>query len=51
VVRSLVGDAWATSVHGVAEDGTAVLGVPPSKRVVVTALDRTGRESEPVEVK
>ena len=50
-VRSLTGDAWTTSVHGVAEDGTAEFAAPAAARIVLTALDRTGRESEPVEVK
>jgi hypothetical protein len=51
VVRALTGDAWTTSVHGVAEDGTATITLNPAKRFVLTALDRTARESEPVELK
>jgi hypothetical protein len=51
VVRALTGGAWATSVHGVAQDGTGTVPVPSAKRVVIAALDRTGRESEAVEVK
>jgi uncharacterized lipoprotein YddW (UPF0748 family) len=51
VVRALVGEAWVTSVHGVAENGTAEFAVPAAKQLVVTALDRTGRASEPVEAK
>ena len=51
VVRTLAGEKWTTTVHGVAADGTAEFPVEPAKRVVVTSLDRTGRESDPVEVK
>jgi hypothetical protein len=51
VVRSQSGDAWQTSVHGVAEDGTAATTLNAAKRIVLTALDRVGRASEAVEVK
>jgi uncharacterized lipoprotein YddW (UPF0748 family) len=51
VVRACTGDRWMTSVHGVAEDGVIGISVPPSKCIVITALDRTGRESASVEVK
>ena len=32
VVRSLVGDAWQTSVHGVASEGTAAITLTAAKR-------------------
>ena len=51
VVRVNAGNAWVTSVHGIAKDGTAAIACAEKGRVVVTALDRTGRASEPVEVK
>ena len=51
VVRTLAGDIWVTSVRGVAKDGTTAIACAEKGRVVVTALDRTGRASEPVEVK
>ena len=51
VVRVESGGSWATSVRGVAADGTAVLSVSEKGRVVVSVLDRTGRASDPVEVK
>ena len=50
VVRALTGDAWLTTVRG-AGDGPIAIPEPRSKRIVVVALDRTGRESEAVEVK
>ena len=44
VVQAQSGDSWTTSVHGVAEDGTAAIPVREGRgRVVVVALDRTGR--------
>jgi uncharacterized lipoprotein YddW (UPF0748 family) len=51
VARSLVGDRWATRVRGVAPDGTATIPAPGATRVVVFALDRTGRAGEPAEAK
>ncbi len=51
VLRSQSGDAWVTSVHGVAADGTATVPFTLGKRTVVVAIDLTGRASEPVEVK
>jgi hypothetical protein len=39
------------SVHGIAQDGTGAIPVPVAKRVVIVALDRTGRESGVVELK
>jgi uncharacterized lipoprotein YddW (UPF0748 family) len=51
VVRALAGETWTTRVHGVSEDGTNVIPVPASQRIVIVALDRTGRESEEQEVK
>jgi uncharacterized lipoprotein YddW (UPF0748 family) len=50
VIRNLAGDAWETTVRGVAADGTATLPAPAGK-TVVSVLDRTGRKSEPVEAK
>jgi len=50
VVRALAGDAWTTTVRG-AGGGTVTVPVPASKRIVIVALDRTGRESEAVEVR
>ena len=51
VVRTLTGDAWTTSVHGLAADGTAILPIAEKTRVMVSVLDRTERASEVVEVK
>jgi uncharacterized lipoprotein YddW (UPF0748 family) len=50
VVRSLVGDTWSTIIRGV-EDNNAAIPVSVSKRTVIVALDRTGRESEALELK
>ncbi|AWM39697.1 hypothetical protein GobsT_19470 [Gemmata obscuriglobus] len=46
-VRAQTGDRWAVSVS----DASGAIAVPETGRIVVTALDRIGRESEPVEVK
>lgn len=51
VVRAQTDDAWATSVRGLAADGTLTVPVAEKGRVVVSVLDRTGCESETVEVK
>jgi uncharacterized lipoprotein YddW (UPF0748 family) len=51
VVRMLVGDTWTTSVRGVSAGGAAAIPAPDAKRIVVVALDRTGRASEPAEAK
>ncbi|HVL14295.1 MAG TPA: family 10 glycosylhydrolase [Gemmata sp.] len=48
VVRSLDNDRWTTAIRGTTAGEVTV---PAADRVVVTALDRTGRESEPAEAK
>jgi uncharacterized lipoprotein YddW (UPF0748 family) len=50
VVRSWKDDKWTTTVHGVAANGRATIPAA-GDRVVVSVLDRTGRESEPAEAK
>ncbi|MDY3556399.1 family 10 glycosylhydrolase [Gemmata sp. JC717] len=47
VVRAQTGDRWVVNVS----DASGAIAVPETGRIVVTALDRVGRESEPVEVK
>jgi uncharacterized lipoprotein YddW (UPF0748 family) len=47
VVRAETGDTWKTTVTGAYAEGVTF---PATGRVVVSALDRTGRASEPVEV-
>jgi hypothetical protein len=49
VVRGLSADARTAAVRGVAADGTVSVPLPKADRVLVTALDRVGRESEPAE--
>jgi hypothetical protein len=48
VVRSLADGKWTTTVRGMTPEGITVRS---AERVLVSALDRTGRESEPVEAK
>ena len=50
VVRGVSPDAQTAVVRGVAADGTASVPLPKADRVLVSAVDRTGRESDPVEV-
>ena len=49
LVRSLNDGVWTTKVRGLAPDGRLTVPVPKAERVVVSALDRTGRESDAVE--
>ena len=51
VVRGLSEDFSSTLVRGLAADGQLIVPLPKADRVVVSVLDRTGRESEAVEVK
>jgi uncharacterized lipoprotein YddW (UPF0748 family) len=52
IVRAQVGEQWETTVRGFAADGATTVRVNgKAGRVVVSVLDRTGRESEPVEVR
>ena len=51
MVQTPAGDKWKTFVRGVAPDGTATIPLAGARRVVVFALDRTGRASEAVEAK
>jgi uncharacterized lipoprotein YddW (UPF0748 family) len=50
VVRTQTDGGWLTTVRGVSADGPTTLPAPAGK-AVVSVLDRTGRESEPVEAK
>ena len=49
VIRGISADARTAVVRGVQPDGTAVVPLPKAERVIVTALDRAGRESDPVD--
>jgi uncharacterized lipoprotein YddW (UPF0748 family) len=51
VVQTLTGTNWKTQVVGLTSDGSVAIPLPEGGRVHVRALDRTGRLSEPVEVK
>ncbi len=51
LVRSLNDGVWTTRVRGMAQDGRTTMPLPLAERVVVSVLDRTGRESEPAEVR
>ncbi len=51
VVQTLAGTDWKTRVVGLTADGAAAIPVPEGERVRVYVLDRTGRISEPVELK
>jgi hypothetical protein len=48
VVRGVSPDAQLTVVRGVSADGTVSVPLPKAERVLVSALDRIGRESDPV---
>jgi uncharacterized lipoprotein YddW (UPF0748 family) len=47
VVRGISSDMQSTVVRGVLEDGTIAVNLPKAERVVVSVVDRTGRESQP----
>ena len=50
VVRGLSTDARSAVVRGVPADGMVTVPLPLADKVVITALDRVSRESEPAEV-
>jgi len=50
VTRTEIDGLWRTAVRGVAPDGQTTLLLPKAERVVVSVIDRTGRESEPTDV-
>jgi uncharacterized lipoprotein YddW (UPF0748 family) len=51
VVRGLSEDIRTAIIRGIGADGQLTIPLPKADRIVVSVLDRTGRESEAVEVK
>jgi uncharacterized lipoprotein YddW (UPF0748 family) len=51
VVRTQTADGWHTIIKGTTEKRDQIILLPKTGCVVVSDLDRTGRESDPVELK